>query len=236
MQAPTAPLDQKDYRAQRRTMVDCQIRTFDVTDSVVIDRFLDVPRERFVPESLRELAYSDVGLTIPAPLGGEPRYLLPPLILARLIQGARVKPTDRVLDIAGGTGYSAAILAGLAGEVLALEATSSMRQDMQKRLTAYGSDRVRTLEGPLEAGSEVDGPFDVILINGAVETGLDQLFAQLAEGGRLLTILRAVSDPTGRAAKAVRYEQNLGAVSGRELFDASAPVLAPFKTVPAFVF
>ncbi len=235
MQASPPLPDLKDSKVQRQTMVDCQIRTFEVTDQRVIDRFLAVPRERFVPDAVRDLAYSDIGLSLP-PTDGEARYLLPPLILARLIQGGRISSSDRVLDIACGTGYSTAILAGLGAGVLALEVDSTLRQQLQTRLTSFGLDRVRTINGPLVEGAESDGPFDVILVNGAVETGLDMLFAQLAEGGRLLTIQRSLKDPTGRAAKAMRFEKSSGEVSGRVLFDASAPVLAAFKKAAAFTF
>ena len=236
MQAPVSPFDLKDSKSQRQTMVDCQIRTFEVTDQLVIDQFLAVPRERFLPDAVRDLAYSDIGFTIPVPKSGGGRYLLPPLILARLIQGGRVGSSDRVLDVASGSGYSTAILAGLAASVLSLEADPTLRHNIKTSLAAFGLDRVRTLDGPLEEGAESDGPFDVILVNGAVDTGLDALFAQLAEGGRLLTIQRSSTDPTGRAAKAMRFEKSSGQVSGRILFDASAPVLAPFKKAPAFVF
>ena len=237
MQAPLSSPDLKDSQAQRQMMVDCQVRTFEVTDRLVIDRFLAVPRERFLPDAVRALAYSDTGFTVPAAeAGAEGRYLLPPLHLARLIQGGRVSTADRVLDVAGGTGYSAAILAGLSDHVLALEATAAARADMGARLSAFGLDQVRTIEGALEDGAEHDGPFDVVVVNGAVETGLDRLFAQLAEGGRLLTIRRHPTDPTGRAAKAMCYEKFVGEVSGRILFDAAAPLLRAFRKKPAFVF
>jgi protein-L-isoaspartate(D-aspartate) O-methyltransferase len=237
MQAPTLLPELKDSKSQRQTMADCQIRTFDVTDQLVIDQFERVPRERFLPDEFRDLAYSDIGFTIPAPAaGGEERYLLTPLVLARLLQGGRVGPGDKVLDVAAGSGYSTAILAGLASDVVALESNAVLRQDLQSRIVSAGLKNVRTLEGPLEKGAPAEGPFDVILVNGAVETGLDALFAQLAEGGRLLTISRLQNDPTGRAAKAVLYEKTGGEVSGRILFDASAPVLPAFKRVPAFVF
>ena len=229
--------DPQALQAQRQTMVDCQIRTFDVTDQRLITRLLEVPREHFVPDSMRDLAYSDVGLTVPPPAPGEePRYLLPPLILARLIQGGTVRPTDRVLDIACGTGYSTAVLAGLAAEVLALEAGPLMRRDLQARLTAYGLERVRTLDGPLAEGAMEDGLFDVILVNGAVEQGLDGLFEQLADGGRLMAIVRSPDDPTGRAAKAVCFAKRGGVVGRRYLFDASAPTLPAFAKAPHFVF
>jgi protein-L-isoaspartate(D-aspartate) O-methyltransferase len=236
MQAPTLPLDLKDSKSQRQTMVDCQIRTYEVTDQLVIDRFLTVPREHFLPAAFRDLAYSDIGFTIPGLGGSDGRYLLPPLTLARLIQGGRVAADDRVLDVASGSGYSTAILAGLTAKVVALESDAAACRDLDDRLSAFGAGAVKTVVGPLELGARSEGPFDVILVNGSVETGLEQLFAQLADGGRLLAIQRAANDPTGRAAKAMRYEKSGGEVSGRFLFDAFAPVLPGFKKLAAFVF
>jgi protein-L-isoaspartate(D-aspartate) O-methyltransferase len=229
--------DLKDSKRQRQTMVDCQIRTYEVTDQRVIDRFLDVPRERFVPDAVRALAYSDIGFTLDAEdVAGEARYLLAPLVLARLIQGGRVTATDRVLDVACGTGYSTAILAGLAGEVIGLEDCEARRRTLQANLSDNGFNRVRTLSGVLAEGSSLDAPFDVILVNGALATRPDMLLSQLADGGRLLAIRRASDDPTGRAAKAICYEKRGGEVGTRYLFDASAPVLRPFAVAPHFVF
>ena len=196
--------DLPDSRVQRQTMVDCQIRTFEVTDQRLINRIMEVPRERFLPSDLRMLAYSDVDLRLPGEgPGEEARTLLTPMVLARMIQGGRLKPSDRVLDIACGTGYSTAVMAGLAGEVIALEAGSAMRRALQARLATCGLGHVRTLDGDLAEGAATDGPFDVILVNGAASTNLEGLLGQLAEGGRLLVIRRAPGDPTGRAAKAL---------------------------------
>jgi protein-L-isoaspartate(D-aspartate) O-methyltransferase len=222
---------------QRQTMIDCQIRTFDVTDQVLLARLMEVPRERLVPDDVRDLAYSDIGFSIkPKDALGEARYLLPPMVLARLIQGGRVKPTDKVLDVACGAGYSTAILAGLATSVIALEADADLVSNLRARLASVDLSHVRCLEGELAEGSRRDAPFDVILINGAVETGLDSLFAQLAEGGRLIAIRRDLTDPTGRAAKAICYEKRGGEIGSRYLFDASAPVLRAFRRAPRFTF
>ena len=234
-QSITSP-DLKDSAAQRQTMVDCQIRTFDVTDQRLISRVLAVPRERFVPDDMRDLAYTDTGITIPAgPCGAESRYLLPPLILVRLIQGARVKATDRVLDVAGGHGYTAALLSGLAADVHVVETGAGRCADLAARLEGIGATSVVAHPGPLDA-SVAGAPFDIILVNGAVETDLDQLFAQLAEGGRLVCIRRGGDDPTGRAAKALCYEKRNGDIGTRYLFAASAPVLTAFKAPAAFLF
>ena len=237
MQASASQADLTDAATQRQTMVDCQIRTFDVTDQRLIARLLAVPRERFVPDAVRGLAYSDVGLEMDAPaprLSG--RYLLPPLVLARMIQGGRVVSSDRVLDVAPGGGYSTAVLAGLGAAVVALEDTSELRQELERRLASVGLARVQVIERSLDQGVAEAGPFDVILVNGAVEVGLDRLLAQLAEGGRLVAILREPVDPSGRAAKALAYEKRNGAIGTRYLFDASAPVLPAFRRPAAFAF
>ena len=189
MQAPLTLDLLKDSQAQRRTMVDCQIRTFDVTDQRLIGRFLEVPRELFVPANVRTLAYSDIGFVVPAASPQqEARYLLPPLVLARLIQGARLTASDRVLDVASGTGYSTAVLAGLVADVVALEADDMLRQDLEARLGAFGLAHVRTRQGALADGASADGPFDVIVVNGAVQIDPEGLFGQLAEGGRLVAV------------------------------------------------
>ena len=131
--------DLKDSKAQRQTMVDCQIRTFEVTDQLVIDRFASVPRERFLPDVFRDLAYSDIGFTASRSQGRTTRYLLPPLILARLIQGGRVGSSDRVLDVAGGSGYSAAILAGSRpASVEALESDEALRRRPARQPRGWG--------------------------------------------------------------------------------------------------
>ena len=237
MQATALQADLKDSAIQRQTMVDCQVRTFDVTDQRLIGRLLEVPRERYMPDAVRDLAYSDVGFRI-EPEGRDEggRYLLPPLVLARLIQGARVRPSERVLDVAPGCGYSTAILAGLAAEIIALEDTTGRRRELESRLAASGLDRVRVMEGALDQGVMEASPFDVILVNGAIEVGLESLFTQLGEGGRLVTIQRASLDPTGRAAKAMCFEKRRGEIGTRYLFDASAPVLPAFQRPRTFSF
>jgi protein-L-isoaspartate(D-aspartate) O-methyltransferase len=222
---------------RRRTMVDCQIRTFDVTEPQLLARILEVPREDFLPAELAPLAYSDVGLQLnPAELGGERRMLLPPFVLARLIQGASVTPADSVLDVAPATGYSSALLVGLAGRVVALESDHSLYKSLRSNLDAFGLANVQTVLGPLAKGAPSAAPFDLIFINGAVEANLDVLFAQLKEGGRLVALKRFPGDPTGRAGKAVRYEKVNGAQGYRVLFDASAPVLDAFRKAEQFTF
>jgi protein-L-isoaspartate(D-aspartate) O-methyltransferase len=226
---------------QRRTMVDCQIRTFDVTDQQLLARMLAVPREHFLPGELAQLAYSDLALQLkPAEPGGERRTLLPPLVLARLIQGAGVASTGNVLDVGAATGYSSALLAGLAGHVVALESDRSLYNALynalRSNLDAFGLAKVQTILAPLAEGAPKEAPFDLIFINGAVESNLQALFAQLKDGGRLVAIKPLPGDPTGRAGKAVRYEKIDGGMGYRVLFDASAPVLDAFRQDAKFTF
>src|SRR3984893_13379476 len=221
----------------RRTMVDCQIRTFDVTDQPLLARMLEVPREHFLPGELAPLAYSDIGLQLkPAGSGGERRTLLPPLVLARLIQAAGVVSTGMVLDVGAATGYSSAIFAGLAGRVVALESARSLYNALRSNLDAFDLAKVQTILAPLAEGAPKEAPFDVIFINGAVEANLEALLAQLKDGGRLVAIEPGPGDSTGRAGKAVRYEKIDGGTGYRVLFDASAPVLGAFRKGEQFTF
>lgn len=221
----------------RRTMVDCQIRTFDVTDHVIIARFLDVPRENFLPAELASVAYSDMALKLaPEPADTESRVLLTPAVLARLIQAAAIKPGDKILDIASATGYSTAILAGLAKEVVALESSLTRSGMIKTNLASIGISAVHVLTGPLADGAAAEGPFDVIFVNGAVEGRLDRLFQQLRPAGRLLTIQHLTEAPGAGASHAVRFESQSGRISSVILFDAGTSVLTEFRKPAEFVF
>ena len=212
-----------DFAAVRRNMIDCQVRTQDVTDLRIIDALLRVRREQFVPANKQGLAYLDYEV----PLGDGPkaRCLLKPMVLAKLMQAAGPRSTDRVLDIGGGTGYSAAVWAHLVGEVVALEDDAALAKQAQKNL---GDVTVAT--GALTAGWEAAAPYDIILINGACEVVPKSLLNQLKDGGRLLCIVGAAP------GKATLYLRGGGEVSDRALFDASAPLLPGFARTPAFVF
>jgi protein-L-isoaspartate(D-aspartate) O-methyltransferase len=214
-------------------MVDCQLRTFSVFDDSVLFAVLNTPRELFVDPATVSVAYSDAVLSVSA--GGVRRQLLTPMVLARLLQSAEIRPTDRLLDVGGATGYSAAVAGRLAGTVVALESESAFSEIANKSFSSLGIRNITTVTGPLESGAPGQGPFDVIMVVGAVEDGLDTLLGQLAEGGRLLTIRRAEGQ-SGLAMKAVRYERIGREVGMRVVFDATAAVLPAFVRKPAFVF
>ena len=218
---------------RRKTMVDCQLRTFDVTDHEVIEAFLATPREDFVAAPDLAVVYSDALQTVAS--GEARRVLLAPMALARLLQGANIDKGARVLDVGGGTGYSAAILSQIAGSVVALESDAGFTAAASANAARLGLENLRAITGPLDSGASAEGLFDVILINGAVEEGLDGLFAQLAPGGRLLCVMKAAGQG-GRYGKATRYDRIGSDVSPRFLFDAAAQVMPGFERKARFLF
>lgn len=210
--------------ALRRTMVERQLRPFDVTDVPLLERFLDIPRELFLPEAQATLAYSDLAVDVRG-AGGRKRSLLPPLVLARMLQSAEIRPGEKVLDI-GGAGYAAALLSGLAGEVVALECDPELAARAKAGIAALGCENVRVEVGPLDKGFPPSAPYDLIIVHGQAEDGLEGLFEQLTPDGRLLAI---VKPEQGAGLQVVRFERQEGRAAGeRPLFSASAPVLEGF--------
>ena len=223
-----------DFARKRQTMVECQIRTFDVTDQPLLQRFFDVPREIFVGAENQAAAYSDSLLTV---RGEGARAMLRPLVLARLLQGARIERSDRVLVGGGGAGYSAAIVAGLANEVVALESDARLADAAKANLDSLGFANVQVVVGPLEQGVKDGAGFSLIVFEGAIEVEPTALLAQLREDGRLVAIVHEASDPTGQAAKAILFERSGAQIGHRQLFSAfAAPVLTGFARAQEFAF
>jgi protein-L-isoaspartate(D-aspartate) O-methyltransferase len=216
-----------DFAAARRMMVDGQVRTADVTDLRLLAAMGDVPRETFVSASRAALSYLD--LDLPAGEGRTGRCLLKPMVLAKLIQSAEIAPTDHVLDVGCATGYSSAVLAQLSASVVALEEDRSLAQAAERALATHPN--VKVVMGPLTAGWSSAAPYDVILMQGATEVVPDVLLRQLKDGGRLACILGP-----GPQRKAMLYRNTDGEMSGRPMFDASAPLLPGFHRAPSFVF
>ncbi len=219
-----------DYAAARLNMVESQVRTNDVTDRRIQDAMGRIPRERFLPKSKQSLAYMDESIAI-----GDGRILMEPRCFAKLLQAADIKETDVVLDIACGTGYSAAVLASLASAVVALESDETLADMATEVLTDMGVDNAAVIVGPLHEGCSDQGPFDVIMLNGGVEVIPQVLFDQLAEGGRLGAVV--VAGPDSHAQLFSRAS-NAGeiCISSRIIFDAKIPLLTSFQKEPGFVF
>jgi protein-L-isoaspartate(D-aspartate) O-methyltransferase len=221
-----------DLSIARRTMVDGQIRTVDVTDHALLAAMGEIPRERFVPGRLRTLAYLDRDLPVGEARGSqEARYLMAPGPFARLVQAAEIDSEDVVLDVGCGTGYSAAVLGRLASSVVALESDPVLAQFANEALSGLGIDNVAVVTGPLENGYPSEGPYDVIVLEGAVETVPQSLLQQLKEDGRLVGVLGY-----GRTGRATVYERSGEGISARTVFDANVAPLPGFRKPKAFVF
>jgi protein-L-isoaspartate(D-aspartate) O-methyltransferase len=216
-----------DTQAARLAMVEGQIRTNKVTDAAVLDAFLAVPRERFVPAPLQDSAYVDDDI----PLGGG-RYLMEPMVLARLMQLAEIGRGERVLEIGAATGYATALLSRLAAHIVAVEIEPRLIGVARRTLAALGCGNVTLVEGPLEAGYATAQPYNVILIEGAVAAVPDAIARQLAPGGRLVTVVQRGAG----MGQATVMTLVAGILSQRPIFDAGTPLLPAFQAEPGFVF
>lgn len=215
-----------DSATARRMMVDGQVRTADVHNPELIAAMLEIPRERFVPPALAEQAYVDGDIEI-----AKGRTLLKPMVLAKLLQAAELRSDDHVLDVGCGFGYSSAVLARLAGSVVALEQDEWVVRRAQEALAATGAANVVVVNGPLTAGWSPAAPYDFILLNGATEIAPETLGRLLKPSGRLACVF-------GRApaAKAMIFRLVEGRLVGWPIFDAAATLLPGFAAPPAFVF
>ena len=217
-----------DYSQARRAMVDGQLRTADVTRTDILDIFSVIPRELFVDPTEQTVAYADRAVLS---TGGAGRKILSAMNLARMIQATDIKPNDRVLDIAAGSGYSTALMVGLGGSVTLLEDQAkqcAVARDIFKRLNIYGVD---VQQGDLSNGYAEGAPYDIILDNGRCEQVPQSLFQQLNESGRLVCIV-------GNAvASEVRvFTLSDGSVGEKRLMSAFGPLLSGFIQVSGFVF
>lgn len=215
-----------DSAEARRNMVDCQLRTNKVTDPAVLAAMGELPREAFLPEDLRPMAYSDGDLEI-----DDGRALMAPMTAARMFQCLDVGPDDVALVIGYSSGYAAAVMGRLVRVVFALEDDAGQSAETGEICTGLGLDNVVPVTGPLDKGWAKEAPYDVIFIDGAVETVPDALCDQLSEGGRLVAVV--VENGIGRAT---RYLKSAVGRSGRVIFDANAQLLSDFRQPQSFVF
>lgn len=215
-----------DFAVARDLMIEGQVKPNRATDPRLLAALRAIPREAFVPASLKAVAYVDEDIKI-AP----GRHLMEPRVLSRLIQALEVGADDLALDIGGGSGYSAAVLSKLAGAVVAVEEDAALAAQAEKLLAGQGCDNAVVVCGPLAQGCPSQGPYDAIFINGAVEEAPEALLQQLKEGGRLAAVVMA-----NGVGKAMLYLKSHGVVGRRELFDASVPPLPGFALPKKFVF
>lgn len=216
-----------DYAAARQHMIDSQIRTNKVTDPGVIEALAAVPREAFVAEAQKKLAYIDRPVAI-----GAGRRMTEPMVLARLLQAAQPKGDETALVVGAGTGYAAAVLSRLAKKVVALESAPELADRAKSILSGLGITNVTVATGDLAAGRAGDGPYDFILVDGAAEVVPEMLTAQLADRGRLAVVIKD-HGVVGRGTVFVKAD---GVISRRAIFDADAEVLPGFTQPQRFVF
>jgi len=215
-----------NYAVARQHMVDSQVRTNKVTDERLIEAIRSLPRERFVPDAARARAYLDDDVEI-APN----RYLMEPMVTARLIQAAEAKANDIALVVGAGTGYAAALLSRLVNTVVALESEPALAHRAGAALAELAIDNAAVVEGPLSAGCSKHAPYNVLYLDGSVEQVPPGLSTQLAEGGRMVGVL--LDRGVGRATLWIKSG---GAMSHRVLFDANVAPLPGFAAPARFVF
>jgi protein-L-isoaspartate(D-aspartate) O-methyltransferase len=219
-----------DFATQRKNMVESQVRPSDVTDRRIIRAMLDIPRELFVPADRKAIAYIDENVPLGAG-GRSTRCLMAPRTLAKLVQLLELSDRDVVLDIGGGSGYSAGLLGRMTQTVVAVENDESCLAMAQTALSAAGIDNVAMVPGDLRKGYPSEGPYDAILIGGGVNGVPAGLLDQLKDGGRLAAVL--IDGGVGRATV---WRRVGGRFDQRAVFEASLPLLAEFEKQPEFVF
>jgi protein-L-isoaspartate(D-aspartate) O-methyltransferase len=215
-----------DFAHARTVMVDNQLRTSGITDRRLLAAMGEVPREAFVPEVRRALAYIDQPIALSAS-----RKLGAPAPFAKLVQLAEVGGGDHVLDLGSASGYSAAVLGRLAASVVAVESDAPLAQQAKAALSSAGTSNVTVVEGPLEKAGKSHGPYDLIILEGAVESVPDALFEQLKPEGRLVALIAT----GGRPAVAHLFARSGKGIAAHSTFDASLPPL-PAPREDRFVF
>lgn len=216
-----------DLEQARLNMIESQVRTWEVLDQAVLDTLQQVKREEFVPEKYRDLAFADMEI----PLGaGE--QMLTPKMEARMVQELDVRKTDKVLLVGTGSGYVAALLAKLGGQVVAVDRNKDFTHAAARRLAGHAITNVQLVTGDAAAGWPAQAPYDAILLSGSVPVLPEAIQSQLAVGGRLLAV---VGEPPVMTAELVTRVSDR-AFNRVGLFETSIPPLCGVKQPERFVF
>lgn len=215
-----------DFEQARKTMVETQLRPSGVTDPALLHALRQIARERFVPPAQRVFAYGDLDIPLQ-----ENRQLLASRTLARLIQALAIQPGDRVLEIAGATGYGGALMASLGGDVTVLEPSPDLSFMARAALDGCGFGSVKIVSTDCRMGWAEGAFYDAIMLHGAAQFVPDAWLSQLKEGGRLALILRE-----GAAGSARLFTKSRGVCGYRVLFDAQPAIVPGLEKAPAFVF
>ena len=217
-----------DFKIARKNMVENQIRANKVTSINVINAFLDVPREKFVPDALQEISYVDEDIQL-----SRNRFMMKPMILARLFQSLNLKGNENILHVGSNSGYGSAILSRMCSSVISLESDKKLFETSIHTFSNMGFDNVVPLHGSMEIGVEKEAPFDIIFIEGSIETEPKSLFGQLNENGKLIAIIRPANIKIGKAKLFFKISNEIGL---ENLFDAQVSKLSIFKSKTKFSF
>jgi len=217
-----------DFTTLRTMMVDTQVRPSDVTKFPIIDAMLDVPREDFVPDTARDVAYAGAPIEIAAH-----RVVLEARTFAKMLDALDIRQDELVLHVGAGLGYGSAILARLAEAVVALEEDEGLAAEAETALAEVGADNVAVINGPLAQGHAKNAPYDVIVVDGGVAKLPTEIVSQLKPGGRIAAIFMSAGDVLGEMRIGVK---TAGSVSWRMDFNATAPLLPGFEEDIAFEF
>jgi protein-L-isoaspartate(D-aspartate) O-methyltransferase len=216
-----------DFVLARRNMIEGQLRPNRVTSAQLLAAISDLPRERFVPVGLESVAYADDDVPL-----GNGRFLMEPMVLGRLLQTLQPLPEDKAMVVASGAGYGAALLARLVKSVVAVEGDANLARSAEQTIRSLRIANVQQIVGKVEEGYAAEASYDVILIEGAVQEVPAAILDQLAEGGRLATV---IAGATGMGVAHLMVKEG-GVASGRPLFDAGTPLLPGFAAPPRFAF
>ena len=217
-----------DFKIARKNMVENQIRANKVTSLNVINAFLDVPREKFVPDALQEISYVDEDIQL-----SRNRFMMKPMILARLFQSLNLKGNENILHVGSNSGYGSAILSRMCSSVISLESDKKLFETSIHTFSNMGFDNVVPLHGSMENGVEKEAPFDIIFIEGSIESEPKSLFGQLNENGKLIAIIRPANIKIGKAKLFFKISNEIGL---ENLFDAQVSKLSIFKSKTKFSF
>jgi protein-L-isoaspartate(D-aspartate) O-methyltransferase len=218
-----------EFEIARQNMVDSQLRPTKVTDIRLLDVMASLPREMFVEKSMQGIAYVDEDIEI-AP----GRYLMEPVVLARLVQALELTPKDSVLVIGAATGYETALIGRLAGSVVAVENDPGLSKQASMVVNHLGVDNAAVVEGLLTGGFPEQAPYDVVFFCGSIEDVPEDITRQLAPDGRMVAVIGGAENGVlGRACLMTRSGDYL---SKRVLFDAGIRLLPGFAKEVAFTF
>ncbi|MGI9514654.1 MAG: protein-L-isoaspartate O-methyltransferase family protein [Anderseniella sp.] len=221
-----------DYAIARENMIESQVRPNGITDARVIDAMSEVPREVFVPEDIKSLAYMDEDVPLSVGSDGRKRHLMEPMAFARLLQAAVIQPDECVLDVGSAAGYSSAILSKLAQLVVAVEEDADLAEAANQNLLRLQINNVAVFNSSMHEGHQAEAPYDVIVINGRVGQVPDALLSQLTDGGRLVAVVGETD-----TAEVLVYTKAGDVTAPRYVCDASIPLLPGFeKADPGFIF